>query len=207
MLHILTTLTYLDDGVYISGRLLHIWTMEVTYLDDCYIFGRLHICTSHVCGHLRLKRNQLIICHLLYRKPFYYGLFQCDWILDRQMGLRFRIIYILKYHREGSFMMMQNSVLIYNLDPGFFFMKSECRYISMPSQCHLSFICMLQNSESNFQRNAFHNKTRSTPRAQTSAVPRSRSAKPSSQAWNTLTNSFLCPYPENVMNIHPSVIP
>ena len=48
MLHIWTTDTYLDDGCYISGRLIHIWTMGVTYQDDCYIFGRwvLHIWTS-----------------------------------------------------------------------------------------------------------------------------------------------------------------
>ena len=40
--------TYLDDGGYISGRVLDIWTMEVTYLDGCYISGRwrLHIWTG-----------------------------------------------------------------------------------------------------------------------------------------------------------------
>ena len=44
-LHIWAGVTYLDDGGYISGRVLHIWTMEVTYLDGCYISGRwrLHI--------------------------------------------------------------------------------------------------------------------------------------------------------------------
>ena len=48
MLHIWTTVTYLSDGGYISVRLLHIWTMDVTYLDDCYISGRwrLHIWTT-----------------------------------------------------------------------------------------------------------------------------------------------------------------
>ena len=48
MLHIWTTVTYLDDGGYISVRLSHIWTMEVTYLHDCNISGRwkLHICTT-----------------------------------------------------------------------------------------------------------------------------------------------------------------
>ena len=44
-LHIWAGVTYLDDGGYISGRVLHIWTMEVTYLGGCYISGRwrLHI--------------------------------------------------------------------------------------------------------------------------------------------------------------------
>ena len=38
----------MDDGGYISGRVLHIWTIEVTYLDECYISGRwrLHIRTG-----------------------------------------------------------------------------------------------------------------------------------------------------------------
>ena len=36
------------DGGYISRRVLHIWTMGVTYLDDCYISGRwvFHIWTT-----------------------------------------------------------------------------------------------------------------------------------------------------------------
>ena len=38
---------YPDDAGYISGRLLHIWTTSVTYLDDCYTFWRWHICASH----------------------------------------------------------------------------------------------------------------------------------------------------------------
>ena len=48
MLHIWTTVTYLDDGGYTSGRLLQIWTLEVTYPDDYYISGRwrLHIWTA-----------------------------------------------------------------------------------------------------------------------------------------------------------------
>ena len=37
VLRIWTSATYLDGEWYISGRLLHSWTMEVTYLDDCYI--------------------------------------------------------------------------------------------------------------------------------------------------------------------------
>ena len=47
MLHIwVMGVTYLDHGGYISGRVLHIWAMGVTYLDDCYISRRLlHICT------------------------------------------------------------------------------------------------------------------------------------------------------------------
>ena len=38
----------LDDECYISGHVLHIWTMEVTYLGGCYISGRwrLHIWTG-----------------------------------------------------------------------------------------------------------------------------------------------------------------
>ena len=40
--------TYLDDGCYISGQVLHIWTMNVIYLDDCCTSGRsrLHIWTG-----------------------------------------------------------------------------------------------------------------------------------------------------------------
>ena len=48
-LHIWTGVTYLDDGGYISGRVLHIWTMEVTYLDGCYISEKLHIYARHTC--------------------------------------------------------------------------------------------------------------------------------------------------------------
>ena len=39
VLHIWTTVTYLNNECYISGRLLHIWMMSVVYLDDCYISG------------------------------------------------------------------------------------------------------------------------------------------------------------------------
>ena len=62
VLQIWTTVTYLNDRGYISGRLLHIWTIEVTYLDDCYIseLSRLHIWTTvtylndrgHISGRL-----------------------------------------------------------------------------------------------------------------------------------------------------------
>ena len=48
VISICTSVTYLDDGGYISGRVLHIWATEVTYLDGCYISGRLQICTSHI---------------------------------------------------------------------------------------------------------------------------------------------------------------
>ena len=51
-----------------------------------------------------------------------------------------------------------------------------------------------------------HIKTRSTPRAQTSATPSSKSVKQSSQAWNSVAYCFLCTYPENFMNVHPSGI-
>ena len=40
VLHIWTTVSYLDDKGYISVRLWHIWTIEVTYPYDCYITGR-----------------------------------------------------------------------------------------------------------------------------------------------------------------------
>ena len=49
--------------------------------------------------------------------------------------------------------------------------------------------------------------TRSTPRTQTSAAPSLRSAKQSSQAWNSVSNHFSCPFTENFMNIHFSVFP
>ena len=47
-LHLFTGGIYLDDGVYISGRMLHIWAMEVIHLDGCYISRRrrLHIWTN-----------------------------------------------------------------------------------------------------------------------------------------------------------------
>ena len=48
--------------------------------------------------------------------------------------------------------------------------------------------------------------TRSTPRVQTSTTPRLKSVKQSTQAWNSIANCFLCPYPENFMNVHPSSI-
>ena len=49
--------------------------------------------------------------------------------------------------------------------------------------------------------------TRSTPKAQTSATPSLKSVKQSTQAWNIVAYCFLCPYPENFMNVHPSGIP
>ena len=49
--------------------------------------------------------------------------------------------------------------------------------------------------------------TRSIPRAQTSATPSLKSVKQSIQAWNSVANCFLCPYPENFMNVHSSGIP
>ena len=49
--------------------------------------------------------------------------------------------------------------------------------------------------------------TRSTPRAQTSAAPGVKSVKQSIHAWNSAPYCSLCPYPENFINIHPSVIP
>ena len=48
--------------------------------------------------------------------------------------------------------------------------------------------------------------TRSTPRAQTSATPSLKSVKQPTQAWNSVAYCFLCPYPENFMNVHPSGI-
>ena len=48
--------------------------------------------------------------------------------------------------------------------------------------------------------------TRSTPRAQTSATPSLKSVKQSTQVWNNVVYCFLCPYPENFMNVHPSGI-
>ena len=49
--------------------------------------------------------------------------------------------------------------------------------------------------------------TRSTPRAQTSAMPSLKSVKQSTEAWNSVAYYFLCQYPENIMNTHPSGIP
>ena len=49
--------------------------------------------------------------------------------------------------------------------------------------------------------------TRSTLRAQTSATPSSKSVKQSTQSWNSVAYYFLCPYPENFMNVHPYGIP
>ena len=49
--------------------------------------------------------------------------------------------------------------------------------------------------------------TRSTPKAQTSATPSLKSVKQSTQAWNIVAYCFLCPYPENVMNVHLFGIP
>ena len=48
--------------------------------------------------------------------------------------------------------------------------------------------------------------TRSTQRAQTSATHSLKSVKQSTQAWNSVAYCFLCPYPENFMNVHPSGI-
>ena len=48
--------------------------------------------------------------------------------------------------------------------------------------------------------------TRSTPRAQTSATPSLKRVKQSTQAWNSVAYCFLCPYPGNFMNVHPSSI-
>ena len=49
--------------------------------------------------------------------------------------------------------------------------------------------------------------TRSTPRAQTSAVPSLGNMKQSIQAWNTLANCYLCPYPKisGIISIHMSL--
>ena len=46
-------------------------------------------------------------------------------------------------------------------------------------------------------------RTRSTPSAQTSATPSLKSVKQSIQAWNSVANCFLCPYPDNFMNVQP----
>ena len=55
--------------------------------------------------------------------------------------------------------------------------------------------------------NIVYSITRSTQRAQNSTAPNLRSVKGSHQAGNSLANCSLCPYPENSMNIHPSLIP
>ena len=39
---------------------------------------------------------------------------------------------------------------------------------------------------------------------QTSATPSWKSVKQSTQAWNSVAYCFLCPYPENFMNVHAS---
>ena len=48
--------------------------------------------------------------------------------------------------------------------------------------------------------------TRSTPRAQTSAMPSLKSMKQSTQSWNSIAYCFLCQYPEDFINVHPSGI-
>ena len=48
-------------------------------------------------------------------------------------------------------------------------------------------------------------KTRSTPTVQTSTAPGLRSVKQPIQVWNSLSICYLCRYPENSINIHPSV--
>ena len=59
---------------------------------------------------------------------------------------------------------------------------------------------ILQGSPNTYQ-------TRITPRAQTSATPSLKSVKQSTQAWNIVAYCFLCPYPENFMNVHLFGIP
>ena len=49
--------------------------------------------------------------------------------------------------------------------------------------------------------------TRSTPRAQTSCTHSLKSVKQCTQAWNIIAYCFVCPYPGNFMNVHPSGIP
>ena len=49
--------------------------------------------------------------------------------------------------------------------------------------------------------------TKSTPRAQTSTTSSLKSVKQFTQALNSVTYCFLCPYSENFMNVHPSGIP
>ena len=48
--------------------------------------------------------------------------------------------------------------------------------------------------------------TRSTPRAQISTAPSLKSVKQSTQAWSSVAYCFLCTYPENFLNVHPSGI-
>ena len=52
----------------------------------------------------------------------------------------------------------------------------------------------------------FQTITSSTPRTQTSATPSLKNVKQSTQAWNSVAYCFLCPFPENFMNVHPSGI-
>ena len=42
---------------------------------------------------------------------------------------------------------------------------------------------------------------------QTPATPSLKSVKQSTQAWNSVAYFFLCPYPDNFMNVHPSRLP
>ena len=51
-LYIWPRVTYLDDGGYISARLLHIWTMEVIYLHECYISGRWRLYVRTIVTYL-----------------------------------------------------------------------------------------------------------------------------------------------------------
>ena len=49
--------------------------------------------------------------------------------------------------------------------------------------------------------------TRSTPRAQTSAMPSLKSVKQSTQAWNSVAYCFLCPNPEPcVQGVKPTIL-
>ena len=48
---------------------------------------------------------------------------------------------------------------------------------------------------------------RNTPRAQPSFAPSFRRVKQSSHVWNSLTNSTLCPYPENLLKINSLIFP
>ena len=48
--------------------------------------------------------------------------------------------------------------------------------------------------------------TKSTPRAQTSTAPSFNSVKQPIKVWSSVACCSLCPYPQNVMNIHPSII-
>ena len=53
-LHIWTTVTYLDDGGCISGRVLRIWTVKNLHMADCHTWIR-----SHICWALQQWRNVL----------------------------------------------------------------------------------------------------------------------------------------------------